>query len=91
MGELSKFLIDFPMTIYATELIEADSYEEAKEKAERLLDSWDFFNERLFQDYGEKELLWENCDQPEVKQAHDADEVTLTDAQVKGYMSRGEG
>lgn len=85
MGELSKFLIDFPMTIYATELIEADSYDEAKAKAERMLDSWEFFNERLLPDYREKEPLWENCDPPEVKQAHDEDEVTLTSEQINEY------
>jgi hypothetical protein len=83
-----KFLVDFPMTIYATEIFEADSKEEAKAIADKLLDSWEFFCERLYPDYQDCDLhTWENCDIPEV-QDYDgfSQEVTLTAEQINDFI-----
>ena len=73
---MAKYFIDFPMTIYATEIIEAESEEQAKELAEKLLDSWEFFCERLYPDYKSVDLHegWENCEEPRVC---DCDQLAL--------------
>ena len=65
---MAKFVIDFPMTIYATEVIEAESKEDAQKIAEKLLDSWEFFCERLYPDYRDWDTHenWDNCGRPEV-------------------------
>lgn len=65
---MAKFTIDFPMTIYMTETIEAKDEAEAKEIARKLLDSWKFFCERMYPDYQGVDLHenWVNCEDPEV-------------------------
>lgn len=77
-----KYLIDFPMTIYATEVIEADNEEQAKEMAEKLLDSWEFFCERLYPDYRDVDVHenWENCEEPLIQDGFGRD-ITM-DADV---------
>lgn len=82
-----KYLIDFPMTIYATEVIEAESEEQAKEIAERLLDSWEFFCERLYPDYQgvDTHENWENCGKPIVQDGGDW-EATMDEYVIEDFV-----
>ena len=83
-----KFLVDFPMTLWATEAIEAKDYDEAKEIAERLMDSERFFQERLLPDYVDCDIQrnWENCDSPEIQSLFDEDEATLTAEHIDDFI-----
>lgn len=78
------FLVDFPLTIYATETIEANDKEEAQAIANQLLESWDFFKQRLLPAYRDvrPDQAWENCDTPIVQYTTDR-EPTMTKARVR--------
>lgn len=81
------FLVDFPLTIYATETIEASDKEEAQAIANQLLESWDFFKQRLLPTYRDVQLdqAWENCDTPIVQHTTDR-EPTMTEAHVRQFV-----
>ena len=82
-----KFLVDFPMTIWATEVIEANSKEEAQAIADKLLDSWEFFCERLYPDYQgvDTHASWENCEEPIVQDGVDW-EATMDEDVIEGFI-----
>lgn len=84
---MAKFLIDFPMTIYATETIEAKDEQEAKEIASKLLDNWEFFCERLYPDYRDVDTHenWENCEEPVVQDGSGRD-VTMDPEIINDFI-----
>ena len=85
---MARYIIDFPMTIYATEIIEAESEEQAKELAEKLLDSWEFFCERLYPDYKDVDVheSWENCETPRVLDCDQSAGVTMGEDAISVFI-----
>lgn len=85
---MAKFTIEFPMTIRAVELIEADSREDAQRIAERLVDSWEFFCERLYPDYKDVDTHehWDDCGVPIVGREWPGCEPTLTKEQIEDFI-----
>lgn len=85
---MAKYVVDFPMTIYATEVIEAESQEEAEAKAMELLDVWEFFCERLYPDYQGCDLheSWENCEYPKAQATSDTEKVTLDEETISDFL-----
>ena len=85
---MAKFIIDFPMTIYATEVIEAETKEQAEQIAEKLLDSWEFFCERLYPEYRDWDTheSWNNCERPEVTDHGKASTVTMDEDLINDFI-----
>ena len=81
-----RFVIDYPMTIYATEVIEASDAAEAKELADKLFNSWEFFCERLYPVFKDYDLhMPENMCDPLVSMAPGA-EVTMTQDVINDFI-----
>lgn len=65
------YYIDFPLVIYATRIVEAESIDEAREIAKKLCENNRFFDEHIIEslyndDAGGVDYLSENLEDPEV-------------------------
>jgi hypothetical protein len=89
---MAKYKVDFPMTIWATEIIEAESEAQAKRIAEKLLGSWEFFCERLYPEYKDVDVHenWENCEDPQVLYCGGYEDATLSDDMIRGFIGEYE-
>ena len=84
------YYVDFPLPLYVTEVIEAESEREAREIVNKLLDR-DSFLDYLSNEFACKEPYMENMNDPEFTPyspmiGTGADEVTLTREYIKYYM-----
>ena len=65
------YYIDFPLVIYVTRIVEAESIDEAREIAKKLCENNRFFDEHIIEslyndDAGGVDYLSENLEDPEV-------------------------
>ena len=80
---MARFRIDFPLTIYVTEVIEADSAEDALEIATNLIDNG--FDGDLEERFETAPRSMENLGEPEVM-GMVADRVTITKELISEYL-----
>ena len=84
---MATYRIDFPLVIYVTHYINADSDREAWDKAYGLTESYEFWDERLSEEFGRAEMCGENLHNEYVEQVDDQ-EVTLTDEVISKYINK---
>lgn len=81
-----KFYVDYVLSLYSTEVIEADSYEDAVAIVNRMDEAGsEELDERLLRCFRRAPILLDNLGTAGVVQADDNEEITLTAEDIERF------
>ena len=81
-----KFYVDYALSLYVTEVIEADSVEDARAIVNRIDEAGsEEFDERLMRGFRIAPIMLENMETIDIVPADDSNEVTLTAEDIAAY------